>query len=104
MRISDWSSDACSSDLTLQNAAEDQADEVRLADLRQRDVALDEGFRPVAGHDQDAVVDVLGTRHVQQDRQVVALRRLVDRVVRSEERRGGKECGSTCRSRWWPDH
>src|SRR3546814_16447475 len=21
---------------------------------------------------------------------------------RSEERRGGKECDSTCRSRWWP--
>src|SRR3546814_20197555 len=27
----------------------------------------------------------------------------VQRVVcRSEERRGGKECVSTCRSRWWP--
>src|SRR3546814_15244167 len=23
---------------------------------------------------------------------------------RSEERRGGKECSSTCRSRWSPDH
>src|SRR3546814_7928109 len=23
---------------------------------------------------------------------------------RSEERRLGKECVSTCRSRWWPDH
>src|SRR3546814_16211144 len=23
---------------------------------------------------------------------------------RSEERREGKECVSTCRSRWWPDH
>src|SRR3546814_13292564 len=25
-------------------------------------------------------------------------------VRRSEERRGGKECGSTCRSRWPPHH
>src|SRR3546814_18450325 len=25
-------------------------------------------------------------------------------VVRSEERRVGKECGSTCRSRWSPYH
>src|SRR3546814_13288099 len=25
-------------------------------------------------------------------------------VIRSEERRGGKECGSTCRSRWSPYH
>src|SRR3546814_12816027 len=23
---------------------------------------------------------------------------------RSEERRVGEECGSTCRSRWWPDY
>src|SRR3546814_12157706 len=23
---------------------------------------------------------------------------------RSEERRVGKECGSTCRYRWWPNH
>src|SRR3546814_997436 len=25
-------------------------------------------------------------------------------LLRSEERRVGKECGSTCRSRWWPYH
>src|SRR3546814_16845736 len=25
-------------------------------------------------------------------------------IDRSEERREGKECGRTCRSRWWPDH
>src|SRR3546814_18551236 len=25
-------------------------------------------------------------------------------VDRSEERRVGNECGSTCRSRWWPYH
>src|SRR3546814_19805068 len=25
-------------------------------------------------------------------------------VMRSEERRGGKECVSTCRSRWCPNH
>src|SRR3546814_20718642 len=24
-------------------------------------------------------------------------------MERSEERRGGKECVSTCRSRWWPE-
>src|SRR3546814_15754486 len=26
------------------------------------------------------------------------------RIQRSEERRGGKECVRTCRSRWWPTH
>src|SRR3546814_12103254 len=25
-------------------------------------------------------------------------------AFRSEELRVGKECASTCRSRWWPDH
>ena len=25
-------------------------------------------------------------------------------LLRSEERRGGKECASMCRSRWAPDH
>src|SRR3546814_12699500 len=44
-------------------------------------------------------------------RQVAALRRIVaaDRsapllLLRSEERRVGKECVSTCRSRWSPNH
>src|SRR3546814_16004786 len=32
------------------------------------------------------------------------LDRLSVEVGRSEERRVGKECVSTCRSRWWPDH
>src|SRR3546814_1955536 len=29
---------------------------------------------------------------------------VAQRVVRSEERRGGKECVSTCRSRWSTEH
>src|SRR3546814_19207170 len=29
------------------------------------------------------------------------LRQADDLLSRSEERRVGKECGSTCRSRWW---
>src|SRR3546814_7334828 len=29
---------------------------------------------------------------------------LRDVIIRSEERRVGKECVSTCRSRWSPDH
>src|SRR3546814_12115838 len=28
----------------------------------------------------------------------------IDPRIRSEERRVGKECVSTCRSRWWPYH
>src|SRR3546814_10990869 len=29
---------------------------------------------------------------------------ILDKTLRSEERRVGKECVSTCRSRWSPDH
>src|SRR3546814_12662518 len=29
---------------------------------------------------------------------------LPDTFQRSEERRGGKECDSTCSSRWWREH
>src|SRR3546814_10008937 len=31
-------------------------------------------------------------------------REIIDRALRSEERRVGKECVSTCRSRWLPFH
>src|SRR3546814_20231054 len=38
------------------------------------------------------------------DEILAQLRRLHDRLSRSEERRVGKECVSTCRSRWSPYH
>src|SRR3546814_3617080 len=86
MRISDWSSDVCSSDLS---GSQPYAGPVRLvaelvgdqphtflgigADVRR---VLE---RPRNGRDAEP-------RH------------------RSEERRVGKECVSTCRSRWSPYH
>src|SRR3546814_7398827 len=39
-----------------------------------------------------------------EDCQVHSLLHVQDAFDRSEERREGKECGSTCRSRWWPYH
>src|SRR3546814_2405155 len=74
MRISDWSSDVCSSD--LQPGVEthlllDQVEEARI------DITLLGG--------------ILGSIR-QPD------------ILRSEERRVGKECVSTCRSRWSPYH
>src|SRR3546814_10412426 len=85
MRISDWSSDVCSSDLADARAAE-QADLAALCVRRDQVDHLDAG-------DQNAafgrLVDEFGGLGV-------------DR--RSEERRVGKECVSTCRSRWSPYH
>src|SRR3546814_3045278 len=70
MRISDWSSDVCSSDL--------------LADDRRPGPA------------------VVGLCH--QGRRRDRDREVQDAEARSEERRVGKECVSTCRSRWSPYH
>src|SRR3546814_3461655 len=78
MRISDWSSDVCSSDLKL-----------RTID----DPFLVKGVTmAVDGTDQEELRDIL-------EAEVHA-----KRVRRSEERRVGKECVSTCRSRWSPYH
>src|SRR3546814_18414592 len=81
MRISDWSSDVCSSDLPVAArlpVPPDDAEDRR----RQR---------------QQGVGDPLG------DHQGDGGPRLLDpRDRRSEERRVGKECVSTCRSRWSP--
>src|SRR3546814_1050734 len=68
MRISDWSSDVCSSDLPL---------------------AL------------EACVEAIAARVPRAPWCGWSLGGL---VARSEERRVGKECVSTCRSRWSPYH
>src|SRR3546814_10516626 len=76
MRISDWSSDVCSSDLI---------DEI--AGNGERDVRFEQG---------DAHFAHRGA-HVRLGQRATA-------SPRSEERRVGKECVSTCRSRWSPYH
>src|SRR3546814_4142480 len=93
MRISDWSSDVCSSDLVHRETFALQARGERLA---QRGFVFDEeNSRRLLQCDdvrgQPCPVDVF----------VVEAWKL---SCRSEERRVGKECVSTCRSRWSPDH
>src|SRR3546814_11416072 len=53
---------------------------------------------------QDATQHALGTETRRLDRAHRYLGALGCLVRRSEERRVGKECVSTCRSRWSPDH
>src|SRR3546814_15516647 len=101
MRIRDWSSDVCSSDLELKNAG-------RIA------------WRDGEGHAEDIAIGPLQlraqvTRAGQSEDYLVwrfsALERLdhVAEIVRhldgrSEERRVGKECVCTCRARCSPYH
>src|SRR3546814_14411325 len=90
MRISDWSSDVCSSDL--------QFGPNFLGCLRQGRIAggLDE--RQTHGK---CVELFKGKRH---RRQVKAWSQQISYSRRTEERRVGKECVSTCRYRWSPSH
>src|SRR3546814_12212939 len=73
MRISDWSSDVCSSDLALGD---------------------------IVGVD----VEQAAKRQVGKDEALVGAELRHRRRQRSEERRVGQECVSTCRSRWSPYH
>src|SRR3546814_1487601 len=83
MRISHWSSDVCSSDLQDARA-------VRVQFCRK--IFLDGDG---AGAARDGFVFGADIRRWRQ-------RRPAGRAHRSEERRVGKECVSTCRSRWSP--
>src|SRR3546814_20505667 len=88
MRISDWSSDVCSSDLEKKHRAGGQRDPAAFpveqsADHRhplKRPCAVRRRWRSGTGTMRSPIRN------------------------RSEERRVGKECVSTCRSRWSPYH
>src|SRR3546814_11825943 len=109
MRISDWSSDVCSSDLVAVGELGAQADtRQKLADAPP---ALLPGTH--AMHAQrllhqraDRHARVQRREGVLEDELQVAAQaaHLPLRQGRSEERRVGKECVSTCRSRWSPYH
>src|SRR3546814_15938448 len=120
MRISDWSSDVCSADLFLKNSTGTHLlvfmylgakhmvtgyDHLLFLFgvvfflYRMRDVGIYVTLFAV-GHSLTLLYGVLGGVHVNPY--------LVDAIiglsVRSEERRVGNECVSTCRSRWSPYH
>src|SRR3546814_2689785 len=82
MRISDWSSDVCSSDLDPDQHQGHDDPHSRGHDGRSHRA------RAAGGAGVDMIIPP-GPLKV---------------LVRSEERRVGKECVSTCRSRWSPYH
>src|SRR3546814_14216872 len=99
MRISDWSSDVCSSDLTVA---------VRKRGLTELLAAIDGA---ILSHQTqaDAIpapppTDVALHQRARAIARVATLAETPVRRWRSEERRVGKGCVSTCRSRWSPYH
>src|SRR3546814_14597723 len=103
MRISDWSSDVCSSDLRPAPAAR-FPDDVCAGLQRTRLTFMDHTMTL----QNDRLLRAFARQPV--DRTTVWLMRQAVsflpeyRDTRSEERRVGKECVSTCESRWSPYH
>src|SRR3546814_11394033 len=122
MRISDWSSDVCSSDLAANGLlldgvfgqvepfgylalghAFDAAQFEYLATARRQVV----DHAPYAGQFAPRGDVPIRAGRIVFQRQRLRVRQMVDphapvAADRSEERRVGKECVSTCRSRWSP--
>src|SRR3546814_12314266 len=102
MRISDWSSDVCSSDLPVARlpGEEDVVHVVGVALLAGVVDLVELGREGAAPADQR--VD-LGNLHASHHGQPVGCQHAQLLIgLRSEERRVGKECVSPCRSRWSP--
>src|SRR3546814_19813027 len=98
MRISDWSSDVCSSDLFNMVMNQD-----RLTARAEAVKSARTGLRPPTH--RGAVPDGRhGYEPGRQERCEFKLVKLDFGLARSEERRVGKEVVSTCRYRWWPSH
>src|SRR3546814_16829621 len=98
MRISDWSSDVCSSDLERITG--------RTPAVKQDAAALHDSAVIIGTLGQSPVIDRLaeeGRIDVEQVRGQWETF-ILQTVKRSEERRVGQECVSTCSSRWSPDH
>src|SRR3546814_11559044 len=122
MRISDWSSDVCSSDLSYygnelagnRTANGERFDPGQLT-AAHRTLPFGSMVRVTNMSNGDSVVvrindrgpfsrgRVIDVSHAAA-REIGLQRSGTARVKRSEERRVGKECVITCRSRWSPYH
>src|SRR3546814_20319023 len=98
MRISDWSSDVCSSDL-LPGGADRLSALLELVEHAR--TSIDFAFYI---YEPDEVGTILRDALTRAARRGVKVRLVVDAFGRSEESRVGKECVSTCRSRWSQYH
>src|SRR3546814_10930742 len=102
MRISDWSADVCSSDLAIAEGTATATAAVT-ATAAIASVAAFHVFQRIVilphGRDRSENVTILLDKFLR-----IAIQLVGDFLldVRSEERRVGKECVSTCRSRWSP--
>src|SRR3546814_16350664 len=100
MRISDWSSDVCSSDL-IDDAARAISND-RGVGHHHRRLRRRGGELKLAEHAGAQLAVGVGDDRADADSARTGAQRIIDE--RSEERRVGKEGVSTCRYRWSPYH
>src|SRR3546814_17540592 len=104
MRISDWSSDVCSSDLAI-SCASSRKRSCCVSQLSASRSSLAQKQAASSRSTSSAGVTAVGAA-----RRILASSKLQKRpssysmATRSEESRVGKESVSTCRSRWSPYH
>src|SRR3546814_11158904 len=110
MRISDWSSDVCSSDLAADRRGADVAGMGKAGHLARHGAQAETGVGRIIGGLEPPVVEAeaLGRAILQVKLAIVGLGKgvpgesLLEIGVGSAERRVGKECVSTCRCRGSP--
>src|SRR3546814_13973039 len=106
MRISDWSSDVCSSDLVKAKLTQ-KAIELKIQNLDIGKIIPDP-MQPRKTFNETSLKELSESIKKHGVLQPITVRKSgSDYVIvmgRSEERRVGKECVSTCRSRWSPYH
>src|SRR3546814_12585857 len=100
MRISDWSSDVCSSDLRFIFVNSPGSPTGWTMDRDQQRAILD--FARANGI--WIIADEVYARIVYDRKAAPSFLEIAEPDDRSEERRVGTECVSTCRYRWSPDH
>src|SRR3546814_19499459 len=104
MRISDWSSDVCSSDLRAREAAEQVRGRLaQIASDAERESALSQDAEETVSRLAAETEQLEALRAGEAEAQSAAESGVAE-AQRTEERRVGQECVSTCRSRWAPAH
>src|SRR3546814_9695675 len=118
MRISDWSSDVCSSDLCKSNNLASPTRRRTLAALSMASMAgvsglFGQAYAAAPPKPDNILLPDQALERLMQGNARYASNASTHRdfastraalATRSEERRVGKECVSTCRSRWSPYH
>src|SRR3546814_14462648 len=103
MRISDWSSDVCSSDLVKRTTAKEQCRRIVAAPFLEQPAVVENHLNVILPTREKLPVSLETLSALLNSAPVDQLFRSLS-GTRSEERRVGKECVSTCRYRWTPYH